>query len=60
VKGAGYIISVFSVLLLGGAAFEQASKQPLTLLCLLLGMATSIVGMLMRYSAYRKEQAEKA
>jgi hypothetical protein len=60
VKGAGYIISVFSVMLLGAGSWQQASKQPLTLVCLLLGMATSIVGMMLRYASYRKEQAEKA
>jgi hypothetical protein len=60
VKGAGYIISVFSVMLLGAGAWQQASKQPWTLICLLLGMATSIVGMMLRYASYRREQAEKA
>ena len=55
-KGVGYLVSILSVLLLGTAAWQQASKQPLTLACLLLGMATSVVGMFLRYAAYRREK----
>jgi hypothetical protein len=55
-KGVGYLVSILSVLLLGAAAWQQASKQPLTLACLLLGMATSVVGMFLRYAAYRREK----
>ena len=57
--GAGYIISILSVLLLGAAAWQQAARENLTLVLLLLGMATSIVGMLMRFIVHRREQAEK-
>ena len=56
-KGAGYIISIVSVLLLGAGAWQQAAKHPLTLACLILGMIASIVGMLMRYTSFRKDRA---
>ena len=57
-QGGGYIISIVSVMLLGAGAWHQASKQPLTLACLILGMVASIVGMLMRYASYRKDQRD--
>jgi hypothetical protein len=57
VKGFGYLISVVSVLLLGAGAFKSASQEPLLLFCLLAGMATSIVGMALRYYSYRRDEA---
>jgi hypothetical protein len=56
VKGFGYLVSTLSVLLLGAAASKGASKEPLLLLCLIAGMATSIVGMGLRYYSYRRDQ----
>lgn len=55
-KGIGYLISILSVFLLGAAASKGASKEPLLLLCLIAGMATSIVGMALRYLSYRREK----
>lgn len=36
-KGAGYLISIASVLLLGVVSWQAASERPLLLACLLLG-----------------------
>jgi hypothetical protein len=57
VKGFGYVVSTFSVLLLGTAAWKGASKEPLLQVCLIAGMATSIVGMWLRYYSYRRDEA---
>ena len=51
-KSLGYLISVVSVLLLGAVSWKSASEHPLTLACLIGGMATSIVGMALRWSSY--------
>ena len=56
-KGFGYIVSTLSVLLLGAAASKGASKEPLLLLCLIAGMATSIIGMWLRYYSYKRDDA---
>lgn len=57
VKGFGYLVSTLSVLLLGTAALKGASEEPLLLICLIAGMATSIVGMWLRYHSYRRDDA---
>jgi uncharacterized membrane protein YccC len=57
VKGFGYLVSTLSVLFLGTAAAKGASEEPLLLICLLTGMATSIVGMGLRYYSYRRDDA---
>jgi len=57
VKGFGYLVSTLSVLLLGAAASKGASEEPLLLLCLIAGMATSIIGMWLRYYSYRRDDA---
>jgi hypothetical protein len=59
VKGFGYLISILSVFLLAAGSFKNAAQEPLLLVCLLAGMATSIVGMILRYLSYRREQREK-
>lgn len=56
-KGFGYLVSIVSVLLLGAAAWKTASQEPLLLLCLVAGMATSILGMGLRYYSYRRDEA---
>ena len=55
-KGFGYLVSTLSVFLLGAAASKGASKEPLLFLCLIAGMATSILGMALRYLSYRREK----
>jgi hypothetical protein len=57
VKGFGYLVSILSVLLLGTAAWKGASQEPLLLLCLIAGMATSVIGMALRYYSYRRDEA---
>ncbi|TMJ14984.1 MAG: hypothetical protein E6G94_08250 [Alphaproteobacteria bacterium] len=58
-KGFGYLISTLSVFLLAAGSFKNAVKEPLLLACLILGMATSILGMALRYLSYRREQRQK-
>lgn len=54
-KTLGYLISTLSVLLLGAAAWSGASRHPLTLAALILGMAASIAGMGCRWWTYMLE-----
>ena len=58
-KGLGYLTSTISVLLLGIVAWKGASEQPLLLVCLVAGMASSIAGMCLRWISHRIEQKEK-
>lgn len=58
-KGLGYLVSTLSVILLGIVAWSSASEKPAMAACLIIGMATSIVGMSMRWLSYRQEQREK-
>ncbi|MEA3051307.1 MAG: hypothetical protein QOG72_210 [Sphingomonadales bacterium] len=58
-KGFGYLVSILSVFLLAAGSFKNAAQQPLLLVCLIAGMATSIAGMGLRYLSYRREQREK-
>jgi hypothetical protein len=58
-KGLGYSVSTLSVLLLGIVAWRSAADRPLLFLCLLLGMASSILGMTLRWLSHRIEQKEK-
>jgi hypothetical protein len=55
-KGAGYLISTASVILLATVSWEGASKSPLLIACLLGGVATSIVGMFCRWLSYEIEK----
>jgi len=59
-KGVGYAVSTLSVILLGIVSWKNASEQPLLFACLLAGMASSMVGMLLRWISHRIEQKEKA
>ena len=60
VKSIGYTISILSVLLLGAAAWNNMADNPATRLLLILGMATSIGGMLLRWLSYEQEHKAKA
>jgi hypothetical protein len=55
-KGGGYIVSMVSVALLGAVAWESASEHGLMLWLLILGMATSVVGMFLRWMSYWERQ----
>jgi hypothetical protein len=58
-KGAGYLTSTLSVLLLGIVSLKAAHESSLLMACLVLGMATSVVGMCLRWRSHRLEQKEK-
>jgi hypothetical protein len=58
-KTAGYLISTISVLLLGAVAWTGTADHPEFRILLILGMATSIAGMVLRWLSYLHEQREK-
>jgi len=60
IKTAGYLISTISVVLLGLVSWKKASEEPLLMACLLGGMSSSILGMLLRWISYAIEERRKA
>lgn len=60
VKEFGYLVSILSVILLAIPAWENASDKPILFLCLLAGMAASILGMILRLISHRRERQERA
>ena len=58
-KGLGYLTSTLSVILLGIVSLKAAQESALLAACLVLGMATSVLGMFMRWRSHRLEQHEK-
>jgi hypothetical protein len=59
-KGAGYLISTVSVILLAIVALKGAKGDALLMACLILGALTSIAGMGLRWGSHLIEQHEKA
>jgi hypothetical protein len=57
-KGVGYLISIVSVFLLGAIAWPKSEDPRWHLPALIVGMATSIVGMACRYKAHRDQARE--
>ena len=57
-KGLGYLVSILSVLLLGAIAWPGPGEPRWHAPVLLAGMATSIIGMALRYKAHLDEQRE--
>jgi hypothetical protein len=57
-KGLGYLISIGSVFFLGGVAWPKPDAPWWHLPALILGMASSIIGMGCRYKAHLDEQHE--
>jgi uncharacterized membrane protein len=57
-KGLGYIVSIISVLMLGAVAWPRPNEPEWHALVLSAGMATSIIGMAMRYKAHLDQQRE--
>lgn len=57
-KGLGYLVSIVSVFFLGFIAWPKPQDPKWHLGALIVGMATSILGMGFRYLAHRKQQAE--
>ena len=58
-KGAGYLASMISVVLLGVVAWQSASRDSALLACLVLGMLSSLIGMELRWRSHRIEQKQK-
>lgn len=58
-KGAGYLVSSVSVLLLAILSLKSAREDPLLLACLAGGVLLSIVGMCLRYLSHRRDKNEK-
>jgi hypothetical protein len=57
-KGLGYLISIVSVFLLGAIAWPKPGDPAWHVQILVVGMATSIIGMVCRYKAHRDEKRE--
>jgi hypothetical protein len=57
-KGLGYLTSIVSVLFLGAVAWPKAGEPAWHAPALIVGMATSIIGMGFRYRAHLQEQRE--
>ena len=55
-KTTGYLISTLSVILLGIATWQGTADNPTIRLCLLLGIAASILGMFCRWLSYEIEK----
>lgn len=58
-KGLGYLVSTFSVILLGIVAWKGAKEEPLLLACLIAGMVASVAGMGLRWLSHRLSEKEK-
>jgi hypothetical protein len=58
-KTLGYSISSISVLCLGLVAWDGAKDKPLLLGLLIVGMATSVLGMAARWWSFAREQQAK-
>ena len=56
IKGAGYLISIVSVLLLGAVAWPAPSDPQWVKPVLMPGVATSITGMVLRLIAHLRQQ----
>jgi len=59
-KLVGYLASCVSVICLGMVAWSSAAENPLMLALLIAGMATSIVGMLIRFWSYVQDRRRAA
>ena len=57
-KGLGYLISIVSVLFLGAVAWQKENPPWWYYPALIVGMATSIIGMGCRYKSHLDEQRE--
>ena len=58
-KGLGYLVSTFSVILLGITAWKGAKEEPALLACLIAGMLASVAGMSLRWLSHRLSEKEK-
>lgn len=58
-KTLGYVVSGVSVVLLAMVSWRSASENPGLMIALLAGMATSLLGMLLRWLSYLQEERER-
>ena len=58
-KSLGYLISTMSVLLLGAVAWESVAEEPAMRAVLILGMATAVIGMALRWASFFQDQRER-
>lgn len=58
-KGLGYLTSTASVVLLGAVSWKSATEHLPLMVCLLLGMFLSVVGMMLRWRSHRLDQLKK-
>jgi hypothetical protein len=58
-KGLGYLTSTVSVFLLAAVSWSSAQKSTVLTACLLVGAATSIIGMFLRWLTYEIEKRKK-
>ena len=58
-KGAGYLMSIMSVILLAIPAIKSAREQSEMLLALLAGIIFSVIGMAFRWRSHRLEQKSR-
>ncbi|MDH6231956.1 hypothetical protein M2281_002554 [Mesorhizobium soli] len=59
-KGAGYLISTVSVLLLAFVSWQHAKESVALTACLLVGALASIIGMFCRWLTYEIEKRQTA
>jgi hypothetical protein len=57
-KALGYLISIASVFFLGAIAWPKPGEPRWHIAALIIGMATSVIGMGCRYKAHLSEQRE--
>ncbi len=57
-KAVGYLTSIVSVFFLGAIAWPKPDDPAWHLPALIVGMATSVIGMGFRYKAHRDEKRE--
>jgi hypothetical protein len=55
-KLVGYLVSCVSVMCLGAVAWQSAEEHPPMLVVLVAGMATSILGMLIRFLSHLRDK----
>lgn len=58
-KGLGYLTSTVSVFLLAAVSWSSAQKSTVLTACLLVGGATSIIGMFLRWRTYEIDKRQK-
>jgi hypothetical protein len=56
IKMAGYLVSTVSVVLLGIVSWKAAQASTVLMICLIGGMAASVLGMLLRWISYELEK----